>query len=479
MDPSLGDETNLVTVSEDLTKEKDDTWLSNIIASAGTMSAQHPLYSMRDQARADVKELPVPNRRMEPWRFTDLRAVYANRYEPNSPVPHDDLLAFDLRQYAPDTAGVVLVFVDGVFDEQLSIVNDDSAEEWAAAGGYFGSAEKYKGDAELVRDVLSTGELGKDREGGLFPTVAHAIATDAAVLDIPDNFSVSRPVAVVFLSTTGESPHRAKACAARLAVLAGAGSKLSLLEAHVSLDKESSYSLTLGTTGVLVNDNALVSHYLVDDTCLEAHVLSSVHTEVRAGGNYEVRTFGLGSKVERFNVGVDLVGNGSNALVYGSLVADGYQIADIHSRISHNALGTTSDQLQKNISADHGRAIFKGKIIVTEDGPQTNSTQLCRSLLLSDKGYVDAMPVLEIANDDVKCTHGATVSDLQDDELFYCQSRGISYTNAQSLLITGFAMEILGDCPFPNVRKLVGSKMASVSESALKREWKSRELTSI
>lgn len=349
IDLTLGEEAGVITVSEDQPSDDDDTWLSNLLASAGTMSEQHPLTAMRTQARADVNDLSIPNRRMEPWRFTDLRTVFASRYLPNAPVGRDEIEKFDLRQYAPDTAGVVLVFVDGIYDEDMSIVNDDSAKQWAAAGGYFGSAEHYKGDPNVVRKILTQKELGKDGEGGLFPTAAHAIATDAAVLEVPANFAVSRPVAVVFISTTGESPHRAKASAARLAVISGKGSKLALLESHVSLDRENSFSLTLATTGFQIMENAWVSHYVVDDTCMEAHLLASIHTEVGKRGGYELRAFGLGSKVERFNVGVDLGENGSHGLVYGSLIADQYQIADIHSRICHNAEGTTSDQLQKNI----------------------------------------------------------------------------------------------------------------------------------
>lgn len=479
MDPTLGDEAGVITVSEDLVPEKDDTWLSNLIASAGSMSERHPLGALRAQAQVDIENLPVPNRRMEQWRFTDLRTVFASRYVSNARVDRDQIANFDLRQYAPDTAGVVLVFVDGIYDKDLSIVNDDSAKEWLAAGGYFGSAENYQGDAAVVSKILTERELGKDGEGGLFPTAAHAIATDAAILEVPDNYAVSRPVAVVFISTTGESPRRAKASAARLAVIAGKGSKLSLLESHVSLDKDNSYSLTLATAAFLIKEKAWVSHYVVDDTCLEAHVLASIHAEVGERGGYEMRSFGLGSKVGRFDVGVDLGEPGAHGLVYGTLVADKYQIADIHSRICHNSQDTTSDQLQKNVSADHGRAIFKGKIVVTEDGPGTDSSQLCRSLLLSNKAYVDAMPVLEIANDDVQCCHGATVADLEDDQIFYCQSRGISYEKAQVLLITGFAMEILGDCPFPNVRKLVNRKMISVAASVVEPQWKRTELTSI
>eukprot|EP00177_Eucheuma_denticulatum_P001927 GFKZ01003437.1.p1 GENE.GFKZ01003437.1~~GFKZ01003437.1.p1 ORF type:complete len:603 (-),score=81.35 GFKZ01003437.1:1794-3602(-) len=479
MDYSLGAETAVVTVPEFAQNEqevKDVTWLDSVLESRGPLSTRNPLAALRAQANADVRALKVPTRKMEPWRFTNLRSLYASRYVQRTHTKSPDL---DLRKYVPDTAGVVLVFIDGVFDKDLSILGDDSGLRWKEAGGYFGSVGDYEGDDSELRRLFTEGELGTGKEGGLFPAVAHAIGTDAAVLEVPDGFSVGRPVAVLFVATAGETPQRASASAARLAVLAGKGSHITLLESYVSADREDSYSLTLGTTAVRVSDDAKVVHYYVNDACLEAHVLGHIRAEVHGNGHYECRSLGLGSKVGRLAIGVDLVKKGAHGAVLGSLVSDGYQVLDIHSRICHDAESTTSEQLQKNVAADHARTVFKGRIIVTENGTGTDSSQLCRSLLLSNKATVDAMPVLEISTDDVKCSHGATVSDLEGDELFYCQSRGLTYEEAQTLLISGFAMDVVGDCPFPTVRQQIAEKVAVLSRKVPKRERLSEDYTSV
>lgn len=479
MDYSLGTETAVVTVPDLAPSDqevKDVTWLDSVLESRGPLSTQNPLAALRAQANADVRTLKVPTRKMEPWRFTNLSSVYASRYVQRT---SSDSIELDLRKYVPDTAGVVLVFVDGVFDQDLSILADDSGLRWKEAGGYFGGVADYDGDASELRRLFAEGELGNGKEGGLFPAVAHAIATDAAVLDVPDGFSVGRPVAVLFVATAGENPQRASASSARLAVLAGKGSHITLLESHVSADREDSYSLTIGTTAVRVADDANVVHYFVNDACLEAHVLGHVRAEVHGNGHYECRSLGLGSKVGRLTIGVDLVRNGAHGAVFGSLVSDGYQVLDMHSRICHDAESTTSEQLQKNVAADHARSIFKGKIVVTENGAGTDSSQLCRSLLLSNKATVDAMPVLEISNDDVKCSHGATVSDLEGDELFYCQSRGLTYEESQTILISGFATDVVGDCPFPTVRQQIAEKVSVLSRKVPKRERTIEDYTSV
>lgn len=470
MDYSLGEKTAVVTVP-DVTPESgaDVTWLDSILACRGTLSDQNPLSELRAQANEDVTNLKVPTRKMEPWRFTDLRSLYESRYVRYAPNM-DKADTFDVRAYVGDLVGVVLVFVDGVFHEGLSLLHDDSGVAWREAGGYFGSVEGYEGDDKELRRLFVEGELGTGTEGGLFPSVAHAIGTDAAVIQVPEGFTVSKPVAVLFVGTTGESSRRASACASRLAILAEAGSKITLLESYVSLERKNLYHLTLGMTAARVDENSSVVHYVMSDICLEAHLLAHIRAEVHENGRYECRSIGLGAKVGRFNVGVDLIGNESHGTVMGSLISDGYQVLDIHSRICHNAADTTSEQLQKNIAADHARSVFKGKIIVTRNGMGTDSSQLCRSMLLSNKATVDAMPVLEIANDDVKCTHGATVSDLESEQLIYCQCRGLSYEQAQILLIMGFALEALGDCPFPNIQKKVGEKVSVLAQKVEKRE---------
>lgn len=476
MDPTIGTATSVSSVSL-ADSDNQNTWLDNILSMRQLLSPSHPFSDLRNACDKALESMSIPSRSQESWRFTNLRTIYSSRYAPVVPDP-DQLMRFDIRQYAPDTAGVVIVFLDGVFNEKLSLLNDESAKEWIAAGGFCGPIAQYKGDVDRVTSMFTDGELGVD-EGGFFPTVGNALASDAVVLEVPPNFSVSRPVAVCFVSTGSGSSERASANATRLATIVGAGSKLSLLECHASLDHKASYGITLSGSCSHIAENATLSHYVINNCAEDAHIIQNIYAKVLADAKYEIRAIGIGGSVGRFTIGIDLFGRGSHALLHGALLGDQAQVLDLHSRICHGASDTTSDQLHKNVSSDRARMVFNGKIIVTEKGERTDSSQLCRSLLLSEKASVDAMPVLEIATDDVKCTHGATVSDLQDDELFYCQSRGLSLMDAQYLLVSGFALATIGDCPFPTVREQVEKKVEKIAVQSLKRDRSQGEFTSV
>lgn len=477
MDPALGESTGVSTVEE---VQTDDTWLGSVLASRPKLRPDHSMSPLRASADPLISSLPLPHRKIESWRFTDLRSIYNSRYTTVAAAhigsePH----SFDVRRYAPDTAGIVLVFVDGVFDSSLSMTNDESASAWLSAGGYFGSISDYKGDLNRVYRMWGDAEMGSGIQGGLFPTLGNAIASDAVILDVPADHSVSRPVAVVFASTGGPSADRATVSAPRLAIVTGNGSKLSLLECHVTFEPADTFSLALSGCAISLEENSTLSHYILNDCGDDAQVLYNSHAVVGKGATYNCRALGLGGNVGRFTTGIDLEGRECHGLLHSALIAGDRQIQDIHSRICHNTRAATSSQLQKNIAGDKGRVIFSGKIRVTSEGDGTDSEQLSRSLLLSEKAQVDAMPVLEVETDDVQCSHGATVSDLQDDELFYCMSRGISHELSQILLISGFALEILGDCPFPTVAERVTAKIDRLAQTTLARRKETTEYSSI
>lgn len=475
MDPTIGTQT-AITQAASSTAENESTWLDSVLSSRLPLPSGHPFENLRTSSDDLITNLKIPGRRMEPWRFTDLRAIYSSCYVPSSYVNGETFSISDVRRYVSDIAGIVLVFVDGIFSEELSLVIDDSATEWKAKGGYFGSIRNYKGDIPRVQAMLTKAELGSEK-GGMFPTLGNAIASDAAVLHIPADFSVSRPVAVLNLYSGGRLESLATACAPRLIVIAEENSKLMLLESHAATN--GSHSLSLCGHAILVESNASVSHYLVNDCGDGSHFVSNLHATVKQGAEYKLRPLSFRSDLCRFTIGVDLEETEAHGTIHGVLVASGSQIHDIHSRICHDAMNTTSNQLQKNIAADRSRAIFNGKVVVTKNGDKTDSKQLCNSLLLSNKAGVDAMPFLEIATDDVKCTHGATVSDLQEDELFYCQSRGLSMSQAQFLLVTGFAKSILDDCPFSTVLEQLNEKVQIIASVRLERDTNAREMSSM
>ncbi|KAI0563095.1 hypothetical protein FGB62_47g161 [Gracilaria domingensis] len=475
MDPKVGTQTAL-TQATIIDPEQESTWLESILSSRAPLSDDHPLQMLRDAAEKHVEDLVLPGRRIESWRFTNLTTVYASRYVPFSTEEHKEFGFSDIRHYVPDTAGIVLVFIDGVYNQQLSLLNDDSGKEWLAEGGYYGSISGYKGDISRVTNMLMDAELGP-KGGGLFPTLGHCLCNDAAILHIPEGFSVSRPVAVLNLYSGGPQEGLSTVSAPRLVVVSEQRSKLVLLESHGALND--SYGLALPGSSFSVGSHASVSHYLVNDLGSSAQLISSVHAKVHSGGSYEVRHVGIGGVLGRFTIGIDLKEPEARGLCHGAIVSSEEQVLDLHSRICHDAEGSTSDQLQKNIASDRSRAIFNGKITVTKNGDRTNSGQLCNSLLLSKSAGIDAMPVLEVATDDVQCTHGATVADLEEDELFYCQSRGLTLQQAQFLIVTGFARAVFGDCPFPTVFEQLNRKVDILANTRLQRDPDVSQLSSI
>lgn len=474
MNPTIGATTGVVTV--DVIPEVGTPWLSELISTRTSLPSDHPLSGLRTRADEAIPSISVPTRKDETWRFTNIRpifkATYTSRAEPKLPT---DIL----QQVLPDVPDLALAFVNGAFSRDLSHFEPGVLEQWEAAGGFVGSIIDYPHDTATLIDAWCQRELSADPvEGGFFPTLGNAIAEDAAVLDVPPDVNVST-VAVVSLTTGAAETSESAVVAPRLAVVARNGCKIQLLEFHSTTPSFAGAVLSLPASAVIVHENAHVTHYICNNMHDSSYCVANLHSTVSKGGSYNLYTVGMGSKVNRLTAGIDLEGEASNALLHSTLLADGYRVQDLHSRICHNSSHTTSDQMQKNVATDHGRSVFNGKIIVTKRGSYTNSSQMSRSLLMSEKATVDAIPVLEIENDEVQCSHGATVSDLGGDELFYLRSRGLSYREAQSLLVLGFVLEAIGDCPFPGFVDMVRDKAEQISLASKERDSGGPTFTSV
>lgn len=474
MDPKIGESTGVVTV--DVIPEVGEPWLAGVVSTREALPSEHPLTILRSRADDTLPSLSIPSRKDETWRFTNIRpifkATFTSRVE--SSVPADIL-----HQVLPNAPDVTLVFIDGAFSRELSRFAPGAIEQWETGGGYAGSIVDYPHDRARLIDAWCEKELSSDSAvGGLFPTIGNAVARDAAVLDVPSGVDVTT-VAVVSLTTGCADSSETVVIAPRLAVVARSGCKMQLLELHRSLSSGSDSVLCLPASAIIVEENAAVTHYVANDMDEAVFTIANLHSTVNKGGTYNLHAVGLGSKVNRLTAGIDLEGEESSALLHGALLADGYRVQDLHSRICHNSSNTNSDQMQKNIATDHGRSVFNGKIIVTKRGSYTNSAQISRSLLMSEKATVDAIPVLEIENDEVQCSHGATVSDLGDDQLFYLRSRGLSHKEAQSLLVLGFVLEAIGKCPFPDLVRRVRDRAEYISQISKERENAGHLFTSV
>lgn len=431
-------------------RESDDAlWLATVLASRPSPEeCASALSEFRADAAQKAEKAEMPTRKVEEWRFTDLRKLFGTRCVSTQASDVDsEAIAQAVADVRTDETGTTLVVVDGRFMPSLSYLDEDY-DALIAAGGYVGGIDGYDGDKDRVLNTLSTKELSAET-GGLFAALSAAVSPDVCVVATPPKFAFAKPLAVVYVSVGGTESESARVVAPRLCALPGEGTKLELFERHIMANRDSAPWVTsLAATAVDVAKDADVQHYILSDMPDSTSVISHVHADVNANASYKLLSLSTGGQITRFTVGIDLNEKGGFAESLGGLVADRYNVADIHSRIAHNAPDCKSNQFQKTVASDHGRAIFSGKVIVEQGAVRTDSEQLCRSMLLSTKAQIDAMPVMEIACDDVACKHGATVQDLDENQLFYCMSRGLSRTSAQELMVSSFMLELFKECPF-------------------------------
>merc|ERR1712061_985207 len=200
-----------------------------------------------------------------------------------------------------------------------------------------------------------------------------------------------------------------------------------------------------GICRALVKEGASVVHDFLQQKAEGARLVESLTAEVDAKASYSLRLVQSGARVARVNVAVALEGGSSSCKVIGTMLANDNQQLDLHSLIHHSVPGCESDQKQKNIVADAAECIFKGSIRVDKAAQQTASDQICRTLLLSKQARVKAMPSLQIQADDVTCSHGAAITELDEDQVFYMRSRGLDPRDAKKLLLVAFPQDLLGD----------------------------------
>lgn len=262
-------------------------------------------------------------------------------------------------------------------------------------------------------------------------------------VSIPKETSLDKPIEFEFSTAEGTAnfPH--------VIVIAEAGSKAVLIEKYDSGGK----SFTNAAIQVFVEDNANLTHYRVQKESAEAFHIGTTEVTLGRGSRYDSTNINLGGAIARHDVHVKFTAEGAECFVDGLYMLGGTQHADTHSTIDHTVPNCISHQTYKGILDGKSRGVFNGKVFVRENANGTDAQQSNKNLLLSNDARVDTKPQLEIFNDDVKCAHGATVGQLEDEELFYLLSRGISRDLARNLLTYGFAEEIINKIGIETIKK--------------------------
>jgi Fe-S cluster assembly protein SufD len=395
------------------------------------------LKELRDRASLWVNKLTIPTKRDEEWRFTDLSPLLQVNFQTPDKF---DLPQSAAAEFALPEVPVRLVFVNGVYAPNLSAVADLPEGLIVGNLAQLPTTHRTKVGKYLAQQQGAATEV--------FTALNTAGLTDVAVVWVARNQQIETPIHLVFVSTTASTPTVSQP---RCLVVAQAGSQLTLIEDYKAAG--AGVYFTNAVTEIVLEENAQVNHTRNLQEGGEAfHIGKSAIAQSR-NSRYTCNAITMGAKLSRHNLEVFQTGEGTETTLNGLTLIGGEQLADTHSAIALNHPNGITNQLHKCIVDGRAHAVFNGKVFVPQAAQLTNAGQLNRNLLLSPKARVDTKPQLEITADNVKCSHGATVSQLDAEEVFYLQSRGLNETDARNLLIDAFGAEILDRIPVASLRQ--------------------------
>lgn len=420
--------------------EKREAYLKSLMATAQAAVPPAIAFSeLRQQAAALLKEQTFPSVREEDWRFTDLSAMLDLPFRAVETAVDLDAAALS-PVLAAEATGARLVFVNGRFSPALS---DTTALPDGVVAGSLAALVQ----SDRLPAALSSRLAQASGQHEVFTALNTVGFQDAAVVWVPRNQEVTPPIQIINVTLPRLTPVMAQP---RCLVVAESGSVLTLLENFWGTEAKAHF--TNAVTEIWVDDNAEVQHLRVQqEPEASFHIAKTAVTQGR-DSRYRCTAISLGATLARHHLEVYQAGEQTNTRLYGLAAIAQHQVSDTHSRVALSQPYGTVDQLHKCIVDDRSHSVFNGIIDVPQAAQMTNASQLNRNLMLSDKARVDTKPQLEIVADNVKCAHGATVSQLESDEVFYLQSRGIDAAQAQRLLIYAFAMEIIDQISLPSLK---------------------------
>ncbi len=424
------------------------------------------LRTIREGAFGRFCDTGFPTTKDEDWRFTNPAPISQTMFQ----LPLADgvqLSMADVQPFFLPDAVCRLVFVDGRYVAQLS----DTVHTPA------GLEARSVADAILQDSAGLSANLGRyaDLRRDAFCSLNTAFFEDGGYVRVADNVSIAEPIHLLFLSTASNQPRMIHP---RNLLIVGRGASVSIVEEHVSLVDGVLFANVV--TELIARENSHVSHHMIERENREALHVSTLRIEQERSANVDSHSVLIGGSLVRNNVHPVLAGEGGECLINGIFLGDDRQHLDNYMLVEHASPHCASHQFYNGILGGHSHGVFHGRILVHKDAQKTDAKQTNRNLLLSDDAQIDTKPQLEIYADDVKCTHGATIGQIEENSLFYLRSRGLDEASAREMLLLAFAGECLVRIKPGTVRQhverlvhraLLEARPSSVAASQAGRRW--------
>ncbi len=392
----------------------------------------------REAAAKHFATVGFPTTRLEDWRFTNVSSIA----EANWPLAQGGFAQAEALTAAVTIPGAVrLVIVNGQFAAGLSDLS------MLPKGLRIASLRDGARDAT---DGIET-HLGK-----VFSLATHPFAAlntsfldDGVAIMVTKGAIVETPIHIVVV-TGGDSPVVAHP---RVLIVAGENSQVRVAQTFIGAPDTAYFNNAV--IEVVVGPSALVQLYTDQRESDQAFHIANIQAHVETKGVFESHAFSTGARIMRHDIGIGLKGEGADCTMNGVYLADGERLMDTHTSLDHAMPHCTSHEIYKGILAGKGKGVFNGRIIVQLDAQKTDAKQTNRALLLSDDATINSNPQLEIFADDVKCTHGAAVGQLDEEALFYLQARGLNRAEARDMLLHAFAGEVIQGLKIPALREQI------------------------
>lgn len=420
--------------------------VSSFMAFENTVDVDSPIHDIRIEAIKTFENEGFPNKKQEAWKYTSLNAILKNDFSV-FPKREEALEYKDVKQYfIHDIDSYKIIFVDGKYSSHLSATTHDGIDVCLMSSAL--NKPKYK----IIIDNYFNKVATKD---GL-SSLNTAFSNEGAYIHIPKNKVVEKPIQIIHFSTGNEA---ALMLQPRNLIVVDENSHVQIIERHQSLTENP--VLTNSVTEIFANKRAIVDYYKIQNDNDNATLIDSTFVNQKNESLAKVHTFSFGGKLIRNNLNFYQNGERIDSTMKGITIIGDKQHVDHNTLVHHIEPNCESHQDYKGIFGENSTGVFNGKIIVEKLAQKTNAFQANNNILISDKATINTKPQLEIFADDVKCSHGCTIGQLDETAMFYMRSRGIPEKEAKALLMFAFSNNVMSSVKIPEIKQRITKIIAN------------------
>lgn len=422
--------------------------VSSFMAFENQVDVDSYVHGIRTEAIKTFETTGFPTKKEEAWKYTSLNKILKQDYSV-FPKQENDIEYRDVKKYLiHDIDTYKIIFIDGKYSSHLSETTHDGIDVCLMSAAL--SKPKYRLVIENYFNKAATNDS--------LSSLNTAFSSEGAFIHIPKNKLAEKPIQIVHFSTGNES---ALMLQPRNLIVVDENSHVQIIERHQSLTENS--VLTNSVTEVFANKRAIVDYYKIQNDNQHASLIDNTFIKQKQESHASVHTFTFGGNLTRNNLNFYQHGERIDSTLKGVTIIGDKQHVDHNTLVHHIEPNCESHQDYKGIFDDNATGVFNGKVVVEKEAQKTNAFQANNNILVSDKSSINTKPQLEIFADDVKCSHGCTIGQLDDDALFYMKTRGIPEKEAKALLMYAFANNVLESVKIPEIKaritKLIATKL--------------------